>query len=348
MTGDPHHVLIIGVGSIGERHVRCFQMTGRAEVSFVEINDTLRTTISERYGVRGFENLEAAVSAHADPNHGAAPRVTAAVIATPAHLHLQIATRLAEAGIHLLIEKPLSTGTEGFDALARVVSQRELVVGVAYVLRCFPALAAMREALRSGRFGQPVEIVVACGQHFPTYRPAYRDTYYVNRATGGGAIQDALTHMLNAGEWLVGPIERLVADAAHCVLEGVTVEDTVHVLARHGKVLGSYSLNQHQAPNEVTLTVICERGTVRWETHASRWRWMLLPDDPWHDEPYEAHPRDAAFITQANRFLDAVEGRASVACSLDEGLQTLRVNLAALASVDHGCWQTIDAWRGCE
>ena len=338
---DPHHVLIVGVGSIGERHVRCFQATGRAEVSIVEINDALRTTISERYGVRGFASLEAAMADHAAALHQPTRRVTAAVIATPANRHLEIATQLAEAGIHLLIEKPLSTSIDGADRLTRIVSQRGLVVGVAYVMRCYPALAAMRDAVLSGRFGKPVEIVAVCGQHFPTYRPAYRDTYYVDRATGGGAIQDALTHVLNAGEWLVGPIERRVADAAHRVLADVTVEDTVHVLTRHGDVLGSYSLNQHQAPNEVTITVICEGGTVRWETHAQRWRWMMRTDELWHDEPHEPQPRDAAFVTQANRFLDAVEGHTSLLCSLDDGVQTLRVNLAALASVDHGCWQTI-------
>ena len=336
-----HHVLIVGVGSIGERHLRCFKATGRAKVSFVEINDALRSTISKRYDVRGFANLETATEDHTDAFDQAPARVTAAVIATPANRHLEIATRLAEAGIHLLIEKPLSTNIDGVDVLTRTVGQRGLVVGVAYVMRCYPALAAMREAVLSGRFGKPVEIVSVCGQHFPTYRPAYRDTYYVDRATGGGAIQDALTHILNAGEWIVGPIERLVADAAHRVLEGVSVEDTVHVLTRHGDVLGSYSLNQHQAPNEVTITVICEHGTVRWETHAQRWRWMMQPDELWHDEPHEPQPRDDMFVTQANRFLDAVEGRASLLCSLYDGVQTLRVNLAALASVDHGCWRTI-------
>ena len=341
MTGKSHHILIVGVGSIGERHLRCFQTTGRADVSIVEINSALRTTISERYGVRGFADLDAALDVHADAIPSGSRRITAAVIATPANRHLEIANRLAEAGIDLLIEKPLSTSTDGFDTLARLVNQNELVVGVAYVLRCLPALAAMREALQSGRFGKPVEVVAVCGQHFPTYRPAYRDTYYTDRATGGGAIQDALTHMLNAGEWLVGPIERLVADAAHRVLEGVTVEDTAHVLTRQGEVLGSYSLNQHQSPNEVTISVICQRGTIRWEAHANRWRWMLQPDDPWHDESFEPQPRDAAFVTQASRFLDAVENRTSLPCSLEEGLQTLRVNLAALESVEQGCWRTI-------
>jgi predicted dehydrogenase len=333
-----HSVLIVGVGSIGERHLRCFQSTGRAQLSLVEVNPSLRAMIAERYGVRGFADLDAAMA-----ERSSEPRAMtfSAVVATPANRHLEISTRLAEAGMHLLIEKPLSTSTEGVSRLASVVRDRGLVVSVAYVLRCLPALAAMRDALLSGRFGKPVEIVAVCGQHFPTYRPAYREIYYTHHATGGGAIQDALTHMLNAGEWLVGPIDRLVADAAHQVLADVTVEDTVHVLTRQGGVLGSYSLNQHQAPNEVTLTVICEHGTVRWETHANRWRWMIKPDEPWHDELYEPQPRDAAFITQANRFLDAVEGSANPTCTLEEGEQTLRVNLAALASVESRSWQSV-------
>lgn len=336
-----HSVLIVGVGSIGERHLRCFQATGRAEVAFVEINDTLRATISQRYGVRGFSDLKDAIVDRPDLSPSKARGATLAVVATPANRHIEIATRLAEANFHLLIEKPLSTSTDDIEQLVRIVNERGLVVGVAYVYRCFPALAAMRDALLSRRFGQPVEIVAVSGQNFPTYRPAYRDTYYTDHATGGGAIQDALTHVLNAGEWLVGRIERLVADAAHRVLDGVTVEDTAHVLTRQGEVLSSYSLNQHQAPNESTITVICERGTVRWESHNQRWQWMIRPDEPWQNEPFEPQPRDAVFITQAHRFLDSVEGGTKPLCSLDEGLQTLRVNLAALESVKSCCWQTI-------
>ncbi len=332
-----HHVLIVGVGSIGERHLRCFQATGRAEASFVEIDPTLRATIAERYHVPGFADLDVALKAHA----GSASPPDLAVIATPAHLHLDIATRLASAGLHVLIEKPLDTNADGIHRLAQVATEHGVLVAVAYVYRCFPALKAMREALLSGRFGKPVELVAVCGQNFPTYRPAYRDTYYASRATGGGAIQDALTHVLNAGEWLVGPIDRLVADAAHRVLADVSVEDTAHLLARHGDVLASYSLNQHQSPNEITLSVVCERGTFRWESHKHRWRWMTSPDDPWHDEAHEPLPRDAAFVAQANSFLDSIVKRTSPPCSLKEGLQTLRVNLAALASVDSGTWQTI-------
>lgn len=328
----PHSVLVVGVGSIGERHVRCFAQTGRAEVRLVEINPELRRTIAERYAVeRSYGSLDDALR---EPPE-------AAVIATPAPYHIAQATTLVRAGAHVLIEKPLGTSLEGYEALESAVREREVVAGVAYVFRCHPLLRAVREALREGRFGRPVEVVSVSGQPFPLYRPAYRTIYYNDRATGGGAIQDALTHQINAAEWLVGPIDRLVADAAHQVLDGVSVEDTAHVLARHGGVLASYSLNQHQAPNETTLTVVCERGVVRCELHAQRWRWAVEPGGPWHDEPIAPVERDGPFVAQANSFLDAIEGRAPLPCPLAEGAQTLRVNLAALASLESRAWQEI-------
>lgn len=324
-------LLIIGVGSIGERHARCFLKTGRVSVAICDNNDTLRNQVAQRYPVEAaYSNLDQALESGFD----------AAVICTPAHLHIPMATQLARAGIHLLIEKPLSTSPSGIDELVSVVRERGLKVGIAYVLRCHPALSAMREVLRSGRFGKPLQLVATSGQHFPTYRPAYREIYYADRARGGGAIQDALTHPLNAAEWLIGEITEVAADAAHQQLEGVTVEDTVHVLARHGEVLAAYTLNQYQAPNESTLTVVCEQGTLRFEFHQHRYRWMTTPGNDWQDESFGPLERDSLFMTQASYFLDTLDG-APPRCSLAEGIQTLRVNLAIIESAQARQWRNV-------
>ncbi len=329
---DAKAVLLIGVGSIGERHLRCFQATGRARLSICDPNGQLRERVAEQYGIRRvYGDLDAAL----------ADRHDAAVIATPAHLHVPMALRLAEAGMHLLVEKPLSTSLDGIGQLQETLRRRGLVAGVAYVLRGHPALRAMKQEIDSGRFGRPVQLAATAGQHFPTYRPAYRAIYYTDRATGGGAIQDALTHVLNTAQWLVGPIDSVVVDAAHQVLEGVEVEDTVGLLARHGSVLACYGLNQHQAPNEWTITVVCERGTARFELHRHRWRWMSVPDGPWHDEAFGNVERDSLFVAQANAFLNTVEGFAPPVCTLEEAVQTLRANLAALASLETRTWQTV-------
>lgn len=329
---DNQSILVVGVGSIGERHLRCFLSTSRVRASFCELNPVLRKTIADRYpAARAFDDFDSALNA--------SPK--AVVICTPAHLHVPMAMTAAKRGFHLLIEKPLSTTLDLIDELSREVAVRKLTAAVAYVYRAHPALAAMREAVVSGRFGRPVQVVGVFGQNYPFYRPAYRDTYYVDRAMGGGAVQDALTHIINMAEWIVGPVESLVADGAHQVIEGVQVEDTVHVLTRHGPVLGSYSLNQHQAPNEGALTIVCEKGTMRFETHQHRWMWQTDPPGLWQTEAAARLERDTVFIRQADHFLDAMEGLRAPACTLAEGIQTLKVNLKILSSIDEHRWQTV-------
>ena len=291
----------------------------------------MRTQVAERYrDAKSFGDVGAALNQFAP---------AAAVIATPAPFHVSQAIDLARRGAHLLIEKPLSVSMDSVDELAAASSR--VRIAVAYVYRAHPALAAIRDAIASDRFGKPVEIVAVCGQNFPHYRPAYREIYYAKHASGGGAVQDALTHVINAGEWLVGPIARLAADAGRQVLEGVDVEDTVHVIARHGDVMGSYSLNQHQAPNETTITVVCERGTARFEFHRGRWSWMEKPDTPWNEEPSATLATDGLFVRQANAFLDAVEGKAPPLCPLGEGVQTLKVNLAILRAAAEARWEVV-------
>ena len=95
----------------------------------------------------------------------------------------------------------------------------------------------------------------------------------------------------------------------------------------------------------MTITVVCDGGTARFEGHNNRWRWMLKPGDPWHDEQFEPMERDAFFVNQANAFLDVLEDLAPPLCTLEEGLQTLRVNLAALASLDSTMWQSPSRWN---
>jgi predicted dehydrogenase len=235
----------------------------------------------------------------------------------------------------------LAVDLDGIDELAEASRRKRRTVAVAYVYRSHPVLSDMQQAIASGRLGRPVELVAVCGQHFPLYRPAFRTTYYTRHETGGGAIQDALTHIINVGQWLVGPIDRVTADAARCVLDGVEVEDTVHVLARHRHVLASYSLNQHQAPNESQITVVCERGTVRFEMHACRWRECTDPGGVWIDHERPPLERDELFTRQAQGFLQVLREGGEPACDLATGLSTLQANLAILASVKSGAWEAV-------
>ena len=321
------HVLVVGCGSIGERHLRCLLKTGRVEVTACETNPALRERIQREYRVAGFATIESALQSR---------KMDGVVICTPAPTHLELGLIAVRTGAGVLVEKPLSVSLEHVDEWRQAIAETKAFARVAYVYHFVPAMQRVREILHSGELGQPLQVSVVTGQHFPTFRPAYREIYYARHESGGGAIQDALTHMANTVEWLVGPTSRVACEAKHQALEGVTVEDTVSVCARHQDVLVSYSLNQFQAPNELTLQLHCERGSLKVELHEQRWGVFRRGAAAWEYHAAPVKDRDDLFVAQAMAFLDGLEGKPTLLCTVDEAIQTLKFNLAALESARTG------------
>lgn len=320
-------ILVVGCGSIGERHLRCFLKTGRAEVSACDTNPALLQKMKSEYGVPTFADLKAALAEES---------FDGAVICTPAHTHIPIAIMALKANAALLIEKPLAVKLDGIGDLKSELDKAKKFVGVAYVYHFMPAVQAAREFLLKGSLGKLLQVSVVSGQHFPTYRPAYREIYYNKHETGGGAIQDALTHLVNALEWMVGPTTKVYCEAAHQHLDGVTVEDTVCVTAWNGSIPVNYSLNQFQAPNETTIHINCEGGSLKVEVHEQRWAAFVRGSEKWEYHSTPIGHRDDLFIAQAGAFLDGIEGKPNPLCTIDEAVQTLKFNVAALDSARTG------------
>lgn len=316
-------VLIIGCGSIGERHLRCFQLTQRAEVTACDNNTGLLDLMHSRYGVKTTADWAEAMTSGL---------YQAAVICTPAPLHIPMALAGLAGRLHVLIEKPLSHSLAQVDELLEAAARSGTVTAVAYVFHQFPALRQARDFMLTGELGPVLQVTSSSGQPFHRLRPNYDRSYYRDHASGGGAIQDALTHTVNWVESVVGPTDSVLCDCAHQFLPGVEVEDTVHANARHGNVLVSYSLSQFQAPNENFLQFNAAQGSVRIELHRQRWGVWREGDDDWSWHSVPVADRDTHFIAQANAFLDGIEGRPANLCSLTAAAQTLRFNLAALAS----------------
>lgn len=318
----PVDVLVVGGGSIGERHLRCFQQIG-CTVTLCDSSAARRQEIAERYHLtRTFDSVEAAAR---ESWYGV-------VVCTPAHLHVEHALLFAPSTSALLIEKPLATRLEDAERLRPLADGK--VLQVAYVLRHHPATQHVRQLLAEGVIGTLHEVTVVAGQHFPTFRPAYRDIYYARRESGGGAVQDAATHLFDMIQHLAGPFDWIFCDYAHKELPDVEVEDTVHMIGRAAseRVLVSLALNQFMAPNETHVKLNGSRGSLAIRFHEQRAGMFLYGDPGWTwTEPLVAE-RDDLFRAQAENFVAAAVGQSPPLCTLEDGLLALKVNLAALRS----------------
>jgi predicted dehydrogenase len=316
-------MLIVGGGSIGERHLRCFQQIG-CEVALCDTSEPRRREIAERYNIaRTFATVDGA----------ARERWDGVAICTPANLHVDHTAQLAATTPALLIEKPLCTRLEDVPRLREATQGK--IVQIAYVLRVHPATQQMRAWLAADEIGPVRQVTIVAGQHFPTFRPAYRQIYYANRATGGGAIQDAATHLFDLTQYLAGPLAWIFCDAGHQALPDVEVEDTVHLLGRTTRgAMVSLALNQFMAPNETHVQLNGERGSVVLRLHEQRAGILKHGDTEWRWTDPLVHERDDLFRAQAQSFLDAAAGRREPLCTLDDGERALRVNLAALRCLE--------------
>ena len=319
-------VLIVGAGGIGERHVRCFQKAGIGRVGIVESQAERRELIAARYGCPGFADCEEALKA--EP-------WTVGVVASPAPSHIPIATRLAEAGLNLLIEKPLAVVPDGLDRLQ--VFEAIRTMRVAYVYRHMLPVMELKRRLQAGSLGNPLAAQIVCGEDYSLARPDYARIYYGRHETGGGAIQDVLTHFVNTMDWLVGPARDVQCLVGNRKLRDVSVEDTVCCSIRHeGGCLAGYYVCQGQAPAETSFTVHCENGSVRAALSQQRVGEFRPGDAEWTWTQFGPVERDEIYVRQAKAFLDAMAGHPDHACMLAEAVHSLNVNIAALESARSG------------
>lgn len=319
-----HRVLIIGGGGIGERHLRCFLATRRCETVVAEPNPARLAFLRERYCVEGGSDAGALL---------ASGGFNCAVIATPAPLHVPLAEAALRHSCHVLIEKPLSLDLVGVDDLARLAESSGLVAAVAYVYRSNPLLRTARDYVAARHDCSAIRLaVIQAGQPFDLLRPDYAQTYYADTARGGGVIQDAATHLADLLNWFLGPALFVSAQSAHLALPGVTVDDTVNLISRHPHARACVTLNQFQPLNELTISLHFAQCLFRIEAHHGRFGDYCRSTEAWQWTEPPPVGRDTPFTEQAHHFLDAVEGRGSPPCTLREGMDALRFQLAAINS----------------
>ena len=324
-------VLIIGMGGIGKRHLRGFMKTGRTEISICEPSAAIREETASHHPIK---------AAHASLDAVDLAQFDLAVVAAPAHVHIPIAHRLADAGVPFLLEKPLATTMDGVDSLLDKVAATRLLVRVGYILRLRPWLSYARNCLAEGRIGNVRMVLFVSGQDFRKYRPDYQNTYYAKASMGGGAILDAASHQLDYALWTMGPVRQVCAMHDRLAFEGVECEDCVLMNLHFASgALGMIALNQFQKPNEASITFIGSEGNmsidmisgiVSFAGDDSNKRGIenLRADDGL--SALEFH--ESMFAIQANSFLDSMEGKPDSLATLEDAAANLRVALAAKES----------------
>jgi predicted dehydrogenase len=150
-------------------------------------------------------------------------------IATPVRLHAEQTVAAADAGKHVLCEKPMAMNADECDRMIAACRANGVKLGVAYYRHFYPAVARTKEIISSGEIGQPVVAQMNAFEWFDP-EPDHPRAWLLNRAvSGGGPMIDFGCHRLEVLLHLFGPAGRTAGLAANVVFDR-EVEDTAAVL----------------------------------------------------------------------------------------------------------------------
>ncbi len=232
-------ILIAGLGSIGRRHLRNLLRLNERDILLYR---TGHSTLPEA-DLAGFPvetDLAAALAA----------RPEAVIVSNPTALHLDVALPAAEAGCHILLEKPVSHSLERLDQLQAACQRSGSRVLVGYHFRYHPGLRTVAALLAGGEIGIPVAARAHWGEYLPGWHPweDYRQGYSGSALLGGGVIL-TLSHPLDYLSWLVGEVRSLWAFAGRLGDLELDVEDTAEIgLQFETGCIGSIHLDYYQRP----------------------------------------------------------------------------------------------------
>ncbi|NQU10955.1 Gfo/Idh/MocA family oxidoreductase [bacterium] len=324
------HVLVIGAGSIGERHTRCFLKSDECAVSVCEPDAAKREKIKQSYAVRQvYDDLDRVPLA----------KFPVVVVATPAPFHIPHSLAAARAGCHVLCEKPLSDQPDGIQELIDTLRAKGRIGATAFTMRSVSAVRRLKQLIDHGKIGVPRLAVANIAQHFPSIRPDYQQIYFAKKALGGGTLFDMCPHTINLFEWLLGAERDVHCLLDRLVLEGIETDDValLNVRYRDG-AFGQINTTMFGRVYRYDVTVHGTEATVVWDY--TKTEVALFADGRPNSPPLsvETFPaeRDDLYVEQARHFLAATRGEQPVACTLEEGWQTLRAVLAARRSAETG------------
>lgn len=319
-NGKNPSFLVIGLGSVGKRHLRNLAALG------IENIHVLR-----RENKRPDEKDLPPFKIETDLRTALAKCPDAVIIASPTSLHLQQAMAAAEAGCHILMEKPIAHTMDGLNDLVKLISQKGIIFQTAFQFRFHPVLQEIKALLERGAIGKILSAHVHWGEYLPLWHPweDYRQGYSARSDLGGGVVL-TLCHPFDYLHWLIGEIISLSAMVDKLSDLEIDTEDTAAIIVRFGTgAIGSIYLDYNERPPQHTITIIGHRGKICWDNRDSAA--TIYPGDGqqfYRIEPPSGFERNDMFKAELKHFIECIQNKQQPICTLRDGMAALEMALA--------------------
>ena len=270
---------IIGCGMISNFHARAIADTPGAKlVACYDKVPAAADRLASQTGCRAYHELPALLDDE---------RVHVVTIGTPSGAHLEPAVAAAQAGKHVIVEKPLEITLQRCDRIIAACDEAGVVLSTIFPSRFHESAQLIKKAMDRGRFGR-LTIGDAYVKWYRTQQyydsGAWRGTWQLD---GGGALMNQAIHSVDLLAWLMGPVVEITAQTATLAHERIEVEDVAMATLRF----------ENGALGVIEATTAAYPGALkRVEIHGSAGSAILQEEDITTWEFAKPTPQDAKIL----------------------------------------------------
>jgi len=337
-------ILMVGLGGIGQRHVRnlrtlmgtnvdiiAYRYRNNPQVLTDELEIEAGSNLVDKYSIKVYTTLNDAMDQRPD----------VVFICNPSSLHIPVALQAAQAGCSLFIEKPLSNTMDNVEELINLVESRNITATVGYQMRFHPCLIRLHSLLQEKAVGKIISVRAAVGEYLPgwhTYED-YRQLYASKSELGGGVILTQI-HELDYLYWLFGFPKRVFAMGGHLSSLEVDVEDTADILMEcmiDNQVMPvSLHLDYIQRPPIRICEVLGDHGKILVNFREFAINVFDKLGNQIESISFESYGRNQLFLNQMKHFVEYLQGNSGTLVTLRDAANSLKMALAAKESLQTG------------
>lgn len=343
MSKDKIKILFIGLGGIGQRHLRNVYAKFGGDVALLayrvrNLKQTITPTLTtdenvdliEKYSINVFTDLDNALSQSPD----------VAFICNPSSLHVTSCLAVAGAGCDFFVEKPLSNSLDGIEELISICQSKGLISLVGYQLRFHPCYKLLKDLIAQGIIGNLLSVHAEVGEYLPDWHKYedYRQMYASRSDLGGGVVLSQI-HEFDYLYDLFGMPSRVVALGGHLSNLEIDVEDVADILMDmtfNGKSLPvSVHMDYIQKPPSRNCKIIGESGKIIMNLTELE----VIVEKPGKEKEihdFSRFDRNELFVSEIDHFFQCVETRQQPVVTIRDGFNSLKIALSVKKSMETG------------
>jgi UDP-N-acetyl-2-amino-2-deoxyglucuronate dehydrogenase len=249
-------IALAGCGRISRNHFEAIdKIDGLDLVAVSDVDPARAQEAGKSWGVPFFTSYEKML---------AESNADVVTIATPSGLHHEMGIAAAQAGKHVVMEKPMSISLTGADALVHACDKAGVQLFVVKQNRLNPPVQLLKRAVDNNRFGRIY--MASCIVHWARPQEYYDQAPW--RGTwefDGGAFMNQASHYVDLIQWIMGPVESVMAKTATLARRIETEDSGIAILKFRSGALGSIQVTMLAYPRnlEGSLTVLGEKGSAK-------------------------------------------------------------------------------------